>query len=149
MYTLFSVTNTLVADDVLSSAYSKILEAIKDIDNSLSQYENTYIRLSKALVQRVDSYGVNLIGVANPSFGSDITEDICGDLSFVSFNSDDLDTYSASSVIEARLEELTEDSDEQDDFSSTVDEIEYILNRNLPEAEVKIGAIKECSALRQ
>lgn len=67
MFTLYSLTDTYVSKDILEECFDYLISKDPQIDATLHNFESTLIRLNHSMVKIVDSFGVEKIGVLNPS----------------------------------------------------------------------------------
>lgn len=67
MFTLYSLTDTYVSKDILEECFDYYISKNSQIDATLHNFESTLMRLNHSMVKIVDSFGVEMIGVLNPS----------------------------------------------------------------------------------
>lgn len=67
MFTLYSLTDTYVSKDILEECFDYFLSKDSQIDTTLHNFESTLIRLNHSMVRIVDSFGIEKVGVLNPS----------------------------------------------------------------------------------
>ncbi|NFM77949.1 hypothetical protein FDC04_03725, partial [Clostridium botulinum] len=67
MLTLFSITDTTVAYNVMEECFNKRLSMRIDTDSTINNFINTLNRLNKSMIKLIDNNGVKEISVLNPS----------------------------------------------------------------------------------
>lgn len=72
--TLFSLTDTIVANDVLKRAYNERIKCVTGIDVTQSYYENALKRLNGSMIRLVDRENQKWIGAVNPSVNDFLRE---------------------------------------------------------------------------
>ena len=67
MLTLYSLTDTMVEDEVLRRAYAGWIEKMPELDRTRNIYEESLKRLTDSMLKIIEDHGVRKIGVSNPS----------------------------------------------------------------------------------
>jgi len=65
--TLYSLTDTIVENNILKKSFNKRLSIMTNIDNTVNMFESILARLNQSIVKIVDNKGKMYISVINPS----------------------------------------------------------------------------------
>lgn len=65
--TLYSLTNTVISENVVKNCYEHRVSMIQGIDLSINHYEQSVKRLQDSMIKIVDVTGKKMLSVANPS----------------------------------------------------------------------------------
>lgn len=67
MYTLYSLTDTVIEKDVLRKCFDKVINRNEQIDFTINHFDGVLKRLNRSMIRIIDSNNIMKIGVLNPS----------------------------------------------------------------------------------